>query len=135
MRGVVTLLLVFGSVAFIFILHWIRRASSAADDASRIFKETGSIRETARTLYREQSEPDLTRLSRRQIEYVNAHKEEFLDLYGRVIFAQTEEGLERWRMAQSIEPSESQIKAVTDHLIAQSSMRFAKIYCSDKGIY
>jgi len=71
-RALVTLLLLFGSVAVAYILYWSWRAASAVDDASTVFRETGSVTETAKRLYGEQITPDADRPSKRQVEIINA---------------------------------------------------------------
>jgi hypothetical protein len=73
MRALFTLAFIFGAVAVVYTMHWARRASSAVSDASSIFQQTGSVAETARQLYREQSMPNQIRLSHRQREFVGAN--------------------------------------------------------------
>jgi hypothetical protein len=71
-RALVTLLLVFGSVAVAYILYRSWRAARAVDDASTIFRDTGNVTETAKRLYRKQITPDADRLSKRQVEFIYA---------------------------------------------------------------
>jgi hypothetical protein len=136
MRVILTLLIVFGSVTVIYIVHWSRRAASAVDDASKIYRETSSITETAKQLYREQIVPDAVRLSRRQIQFVESNFDDFERLYGPAINAATNDALKRWRERQgeqSCSPTEAD--NMMRNFIHIISMRHAKVYCSEKGIF
>jgi hypothetical protein len=59
-RALLTVLLVFGSVAVAYIVHLSRRAASAVNDASKMLRETGSITQTAKQLYKEQMQSPTT---------------------------------------------------------------------------
>jgi hypothetical protein len=132
-RALLTLFLVFGSVAVIYIVHWSKRAASAVDDASKIFLEKGSIRETAKQLYREQMTPDAVRLSRRQVEFINTNLNEFQTLYGAAIFAAADDALQGWKLAHP-SANAAQTRQATDKIVEIISMRHAKLYCSAKGV-
>src|SRR5262245_14667711 len=71
-RALVALLLVFGSVAVVYVLYRTRRAARAVDNAPAIFRETGCVTETARRLYRKQITSDADRHSKRQVEIIDA---------------------------------------------------------------
>lgn len=134
MRGVLTLLVVFGAVAVVYALHWARRASSAAADASRIFQETGSITATAKQLYREQALPDQVRLSRRQQEFVALNFAEFQRLYATAIDETAAMQLRKWGADLGRRPSQEEASQVGQEFFALSSLLHAKIYCTSKGI-
>lgn len=132
-RALLTLLLVFGSVAVAYIVHWSRRAASAVDDASKIYRETGSITETAKQLYKEQIVPDSMRLSRRQIEFINLNLNEFQTLYGEAIFAAADDALEKWKVEHP-NTGPTEIKQATEYIVQIISMRHAKLYCAGNGV-
>lgn len=135
MRALLTLFLVLGAVTVTYVIHWARRASVAAADASAIFKETGSIGATAKRLYAEQSLPDKVRLSHRQRAFVDANNDEFLRIYHSAIEDEVARGWVSYvasRGAQS--PTEAQISEAQATIISVCVLKYGKIFCESRGI-
>jgi hypothetical protein len=135
MRALLTLAFVFGAVAVVYAMHWARRASSAVSDASSIFQQTGSVAETARQLYREQSMPSQIRLSHRQREFVGANFADFQRVYGIAIDEDAAAYLRRWSSSLETKPSEQEVRRKADEFFALSSLVHGRMYCLSKGVH
>jgi len=135
MRALFTLVFVFGAVAVVYAVHWARRASSAVSDASSIFQQTGSIAETARQLYREQSMPEQIRLSRRQREFVTANFADFQRVYGTAVDEDAAAHLRKWNSALETKPTEQEVRRKADEFFALSSLMHGRMYCISKGVH
>jgi hypothetical protein len=96
MRGLVSLIFVFGAVAVAYAIHWSRRAAATMQDASVVLRQTGSFSETVQQLLLERNLPDAMRLSSTQRAYVLAHQSEFQRLYGPAIEAQAQADFTKW---------------------------------------
>lgn len=137
MRAVLTLFLVFGALIVTYAIHWARRASVAAADASVIFKETGSIAATAKRLYAEQSLPDKVRLSHKQRGYTESNHDEFMRLYGAAVDDQVARGWQSYlahRGTRNPAPTETEMTQAMETIISVTVLQHAKIFCESRGI-
>ena len=135
MRALFTLVFVFVAVAVVYAMHWARRASSAVSDASSIFQQTGSVAETARQLYREQSLPNQIRLSHRQREFVGTNFADFQRVYGVAIDEDAAACLRKWDSSLERKPSEQEVRRKADEFFALSNLVHGRMYCLSKDVH
>jgi hypothetical protein len=135
MRSLGVLVLVFGSVAVAFAIHWLRRAASAGSDAIQIMKETGSVTETARRLYAQERLPDHVRLSMYQRKFLEDHQAEFLGQYGEAIEAKTQSMMADIRLNLDRMPDHLRNSAPSEEDIRGWILRqYAKEWCDRNSV-
>jgi hypothetical protein len=135
MRAIATLLLVFGAVAVTFLIHWSKRAAVAVADAKAIHRATGSLRQTAKQLYAEQSLPDQFRLSHHQQEFLMANDQDFRAIYG---VAMDQHAVALWKKwvedTRHLKPSPAEGETAMKKIIFMTTTQHGKLYCENRGI-
>lgn len=135
MRGVATLVLVFGSIAVAVAIYWLRRAASAGSDAVQMMKETGSITNTARRLYAQERLPDNVRLSLYKKKFIADHQAEFLGRYSEAIEAKTQSMIADIRLNLDRLPTHMRETAPSEDDVRGWILRqYAKEWCDRNGV-
>jgi hypothetical protein len=125
MKNIVVLVFVFGCVAVIYALHW----------ASAIFKETGSVSETARRLYAHETTPDAIRMSLPQREYVAKNLGEFMDIHRDLIETEAAKIMADLQQAgEANAMGAAEIGKMVQSVLTTVAMRYAKSWCELRGI-
>jgi hypothetical protein len=127
--------LVFGALAVVYIGYWSRRAISATSEASALFKQTGSIAETARRLYAHEKMPDAYRLSANQRQYVDRHFDEFMEIYRDTIFGWHQHFAAEARAKRDADQiTEAELDTAETQILALVVFRFSKEWCEIRGV-
>lgn len=130
MKGALTLLLVFGAVAWLLIRYWSRRAVEAHREAGALYQRTGSVGETFLRLYQHERLGDEIRLSSPQKDYVDAHWREFLDIYEAPIKSAAYEATKN--LPDGI--AQAEFDRAYASTAAYATMKYAKDWCGIRGI-
>src|SRR6267378_8088631 len=91
------LLFVFGCVGVVYAVYRSRRAVNATNEPTVISRDPGSLTETVRRLYADETTPDDYRMSSSQRDYVRTNLDEFVSLHRDEMETMVNDALERFR--------------------------------------
>jgi len=131
------LLFVFGCVGVVYAVYRSRRAVNATNEPTVISRDPGSLTETVRRLYADETTPDAYRMSSSQRDYVRTNLDEFVSLHREDMERLVDDVLARFR-----EKKEAASELIREGELAEAekSVRilmaslFAKAWCELRGV-
>ena len=137
MKSVLMLLFVFGCVGVVYAVYRSRRAVNATNEPTVISRDPGSLTETVRRLYADETTPDAYRMSSSQRDYVRTNLDEFVSLHREDMERLVDDVLARFREKKQAagEPiNEGELAKAEKSVRIIMAGRFAKAWCELRGV-
>jgi hypothetical protein len=131
------LLFVFGCVGVVYAVYRSRRAVNATNEPTVISRDPGSLTETVRRLYADETTPDAYRMSSSQRDYVRTNLDEFVSLHREDMERLVDDVLARFREKKQAagEPiNEGELAKAEKSVRIIMAGRFAKAWCELRGV-
>jgi hypothetical protein len=131
------LLFVFGCVGVVYAVYRSRRAVNATNEPTVISRDPGSLTETVRRLYADETTPDAYRMSSSQRDYVRTNLDEFVSLHREDMERLVDDVLARFREKKQAagEPiDEGELAKAEKSVRIIMAGRFAKAWCELRGV-
>jgi hypothetical protein len=136
-KSVLMLLFVFGCVGVVYAVYRSRRAVNATNEPTVISRDPGSLTETVRRLYADETTPDAYRMSSSQRDYVRTNLDEFVSLHREDMERLVDDVLARFREKKQAagEPiNEGELAKAEKSVRIIMAGRFAKAWCELRGV-